>query len=96
MKKGLILAFMAFASLGAFADWTYGTANFRGDRPSNSRSIGPVTVFYNGSLNQKGTIGDVTYYEGTAEICVIYPKNYKGPKLSFSSSGGAVQIQHLN
>ena len=95
MKKILMMAVLAFVSLAAFADWSYGTANFRGSQPSNSRSIGPVTVWYNGSLTCKGSYGNTEIWEGTGDICVVYPKNYSGKKMQFTSSGGTVQIQHL-
>ena len=95
VRRVVLAAVMGMVCLGALADWSYGTANFRGDRPSNSRSIGSVTVFYNGSLTLKGTFYGEDCYEGTGDICVIYPKNYKGRKLNFTSSGGSVQIRHL-
>ena len=95
MKRLLLLGVMAFAFLMAFADWTYGTASFRGNQPSNSRTIGGVQVWYNGNLNLKGTNGGVEIWEGTGDICVAYPKNYSGKKMQFTSSGGSVQIQYL-
>lgn len=95
MKKYLILAVMAIVSLAALADWSYGTAYFRGDHPSNCRSIGGVQVYYNGQLTLKGTFYGADCYEGTGNICVIFPKDYNGRKLQFTSTGGSVQIQHL-
>lgn len=95
MKKlfiGLLLVFIWFS---AFADWSYGTASFRGNRPSNCRNIGGVQVWYNGNLNLKGTYGGVEIWEGTGDICVAYPKNYSGKKMEFTSSGGSVQIRSL-
>lgn len=76
-------------------DWTYGTASFDGSRPSNSKSIGGVTVYYNGDLKNTKSVGGVDYWEGTGDICVIYPKNYTGRELKFISRGGTVQIQYL-
>lgn len=79
----------------AMADWTYGTAYFKGDRPSNSMNIGSVIVYYNGSLSQKSIEGNTEYWEGSGNICVIFPKNYSGRQMVFLSSGGTVQVQHL-
>lgn len=95
MKRLMILGVMAFAFLMAFADWSYGSANFRGSKPAHSRSIGTVQVWYNGSLNCKGTNGGVEIWEGTGDVCVAYPKNYSGKKMQFTSTGGSVQIQYL-
>lgn len=95
MKKVLFILIMTMGSLMAFADWTYGSASFRGNCPSNSRVIGSVNVWYNGSLSCKGTNGDTEYWEGSGNICIAYPKNYSGKKLQFTSTGGTVQIQYL-
>jgi hypothetical protein len=76
-------------------DWTYGTASFEGSRPSNTKSIGSVVVFYNGNLKNTKSVGGVDFWEGSDEICVIYPKNYNGRELKFISKGGSVQIQYL-
>lgn len=95
MKKLTVFLLALTMSLMAFADWTYGSALFRGNCPSNSRSIGSVQVWYNGSLTCKGTNGSTEIWEGTGDICVAYPKNYSGKKLQFTSTGGSVQIQYL-
>jgi len=95
MKRLMILLVFCGMLVTAMADWTYGTASFKGDQPSSSMSIGDVRVWYNGSLTQKGTEGSVEIWEGTGDICVVFPKNYKGPKMKFTSSGGSVQIQTL-
>ena len=50
MKKLLTLLLLFFISLTAFADWTYGTASFRGKQPSKCLCIGGVQVWYNGIL----------------------------------------------
>ncbi len=73
--------------------WTVGTASFRGNPPSSCISRGDVTIWYNGQLTEKAIIGDVEYWEGTGDICVLYPKNYHGKKLEFYSRNGTVQIQ---
>ena len=95
MKKLFASFLLFFICLSAFADWTYGTASFRGNKPLNCRVIGGVQVWYNGNLNLKGTNGGVEIWEGTGDICVAYPKNYSGKKMQFTSSGGSVQIQYL-
>lgn len=81
--------------LTAMADWTYGTARFYGSQPSSSMSLGTVRVWYNGSLIRKSVEGGVDIWEGTGDICVVFPKNYNGPKIRFFSKGGTVQIQYL-
>ena len=95
MKRFLLsLAFVSI-SLTAMADWTYGTARFKGDQPSNCKIVGGVTIYYNGSLSSKCVEGNTEYWEGTGNICVIFPKNYTGRQMVFLSSGGTVQVQHL-
>lgn len=95
MKRLLLL----FALLGvltvSMADWTYGTASFKGNQPSNSMTVGTVKIWYNGTLTKTGTQGTVEIWKGTGDICVVFPKNYSGPQMRFSSSGGTVQIQTL-
>ncbi|MBR4379897.1 MAG: hypothetical protein IKP48_01385 [Bacteroidaceae bacterium] len=95
MKR--FIFFIAFISffMTAMADWTYGTAYFKGDKPSNCLCAGVVTIYYNGSLSQKSIEGNTEYWEGTGDICVIYPKNYTGLQMVFLSNGGIVQVQHL-
>lgn len=95
MKRLMILVVFCGLLMTAMADWTYGTVSFKGSQPSSSMSHGDVMIWYNGSLTQKGTEGNVEIWEGTGDICVVYPKNYKGPKMKFSSTGGTVQIQTL-
>ena len=93
-RKLLLLAFCGFM-ITAMADWTYGTASFKGSQPSSSMSVGGVMIWYNGSLSQTGNEGGVQIWEGTSDICVVFPKNYNGPKMRFLSKGGTVQIQTL-
>ena len=95
MLRKRFLSFIAATCLcvSAFADWSYGTAQFSGSQPSNSMSIGTVMVWYNGNLSCKGTRGNVHLWEGTGDICVVFPKNYNGPQMQFTSTGGMVQIQ---
>ncbi len=94
MKKlFLMLAFLGTVAV-AMADWTYGTCYFLGNQPSRGLSIGGVRVWYNGELKETRVMGGVQYWEGTGEICVVYPKDYNGPKLVFLSSGGSVQVQY--
>lgn len=72
---------------------TYGTAYFQGSQPSNCLSHGTVMIWYNGELKQTGLNGGVEIWEGTGDICVVYPKNYNDSKMRFMSKGGSVQIQ---
>lgn len=95
MKRIVICVFMALVSLMAFADWSYGTASFRGQCPSRSMTIGGVQVWYNGSLRCRGTNGNVELWEGTGDICVVFPRDYKGRPMEFTSIGGSVQIRYL-
>ena len=95
MKRLMILFVFCGMLMSAMADWTYGTATFTGNQPSSSMSIGEVRVWYNGSLTKKAIEGGVEVWEGTGDICVVYPKNYKGQKMTFTSTGGTVQIQTL-
>lgn len=93
-RKMLLLAFCGMMCT-AMADWTYGTATFKGNQPSSSMTAGTVRIWYNGSLSQTGNEGGVQIWEGTGDICVVFPKNYNGPKMRFLSKGGTVQIQTL-
>ena len=93
-RKILLLAFCGMMCT-AMADWTYGTASFKGSQPSSCLSHGGVLIWYNGSLTQKGLEGGVEIWEGTGDICVVYPKDYNGPKLKFISTGGSVQTETL-
>ena len=95
MKKILFLFAFCGVMTTAMADWTYGTAYFSGSQPSNCLSHGTVMIWYNGELKQTGLNGGVEIWEGTGDICVVYPKNYDGPKMTFTSTGGSVQTQTL-
>ena len=86
MKRLMILFMFCGMLLSAMADWTYGTASFKGNQPSSCLSHGSVKIWYNGSLTQKGTEGGVEIWEGTGDICVAYPKNYNGPKMCHNTS----------
>ena len=95
MKRAiLLLLFCGFLSV-SMADWTYGTASFKGNQPSCCLSHGVVKIWYNGTLKQTGTEGNVEIWKGTGDICVAFPRNYNGPKMRFTSTGGTVQIQTL-
>lgn len=95
MKRVMLLfAFLSIMTV-SMADWTYGTASFKGNQPSSCMSVGTVKIWYNGSLRQTGTEGNVEIWQGTGDICVVFPKNYNGRQMRFFSSGGNVQIQTL-
>ena len=72
-RKMLLLAFCGLMST-AMADWTYGTAYFKGSQPSSCMSVGGVMIWYSGSLSQTGNEGGVQVWEGTGDICVVFPK----------------------
>ena len=93
-RKMLLLAFCGLMGT-AMADWSYGTASFKGNQPSSCMNVGNLMIWYSGSLSQTGNEGGVQIWEGTGDICVVFPKNYNGPKMRFTSSGGTVQIQTL-
>ena len=94
--KRMMLLFAFFGMLTvAMADWTYGTARFTGSQPSSCLHHGTVLIWYNGSLTQTGTSGGVEIWKGTGDICVVFPKNYNGPQMRLTSTGGMVQIQPL-
>ena len=93
-RMALILAFLSVMMV-SMADWTYGTAKFSGNQPSSSMSVGTVRIWYNGSLERVGTEGNVEIWRGTGDICVVFPKNYNGRQMRFTSTGGTVQIQTL-
>ena len=107
MKRLMLLFALCGMMTAAMADWTYGTAYFQGSQPSNclshgtvmiwydGESHGTVMIWYDGELKQTGLNGGVEIWEGTGDICVVYPKNYNGPKMRFTSKGGTVQIQTL-
>ena len=95
MKRMMLL--LAFSGLltTAMADWTYGSARFTGSQPSSCLTHGTVIIWYNGTLTQKGVSGNEEIWEGTGDICVLYPKNYNGRQLRITSTSGTVQIQTL-
>ncbi len=95
MKKLLfLLTFLGIVTL-AMADWNYGQYHFLGTRPQKMMNIaGGVQIWYNGTLHQTHYSNGVEYWEGTGDICVLYPKDYNGRKLYFTSSGGSVQVQY--
>ncbi len=95
LKRIILLFVFLFLFITVKADWTYGTAYFKGERPSNCLCAGVVTIYYNGSLSQKSIEGNTEYWEGTGDICAIFPKNYTGRQMVFLSSGGTVQVQHI-
>ena len=95
MKRLMMLLVFCGMLVSAMADWTYGTAYFKGSQPSSCLSHGTVMIWYNGTLTQTGLEGGVEIWEGTGDICVVYPKNYNGPQMRFMSKGGSVQIQTL-
>lgn len=75
--------------------WTYGTATFKGKSPSSCLDHGGVMIWYNGNLYQKSIIGTTEVWEATGDICVVFPKNYRGRDMQFYSTNGNVQIQSL-
>jgi hypothetical protein len=95
MKRMFLLFALWGIMLTAMADWTYGTARFKGNQPSSCLSHGTVMIWYNGSLRQTGLEGNEEIWEGTGDICVVFPKDYRGRQMRFFSSGGTVQIQTL-
>ena len=95
MKRVMLLfAFLSIMTV-SMADWTYGTDSFKGNQPSSCMTVGTVIIWYNGSLTQTGIEGNVEIWQGTGDICVVFPKNYNGRQMRFFSSGGNVQIQTL-
>ena len=90
----LLFAFLSIMTV-SMADWTYGTASFKGNQPSSCMTVGTVIIWYNGSLRQTGTEGNVEIWQGTGDICVVFPKNYNGRQMRFFSSGGNFLIQIL-
>lgn len=100
MKK-FLLALLIISGIGfiappimAYADWSYGTATFRGNKPSKSLNHGGVIIYYNGTLKQTLLSGNTEIWECTGDVCVIYPRNYSGRKLEFRT-GGSLQIRYL-
>lgn len=101
MKRNFKALFIALAlscavcPLPTYADWTYGTAKFRGEKPIKQKSVGGVQFYYNGTLKHVAIEGGVDIYECTGDVCVIFPKNYSGRKIKVKSTNGTVQIQYL-
>lgn len=95
MKKFVLFLLLMCATITAMADWSYGTACFRGEKPTQGMTHGNISIWYNGTLRRTHTKGNVYYWEGTGDICVVFPKNYNGPEHQFISTGGIVQIQYL-
>ena len=106
MKRLMLLFAFCGMLTTAMADWTYGSARFTGNQPSSCLNHGSVLIWYNGSLTQKGTSGGEEIWErlrvgelcsgmGTGDICVVFPKNYNGPRMRITSTCGTVQIQTL-
>lgn len=95
MKRMMLLLSLWGVMTMAMADWTYGTAHFTGSQPSSCLTYGTVKMWYNGSLTRTGTYGGEEIWEGTGDICVVFPKNYNGPRMRITSTGGTVQIQTL-
>lgn len=60
-----------------------------------NHSVGTVRIWYNGTLTQTSIEGNVEIWQGTGDICVVFPKDYNGRQMRFFSSGGNVQIQTL-
>ena len=91
MKK-LLIAMLAIFTLSftvcptvAYADWSHGTAKFKGNKPKKSKSTGNVIFYYNGTLKKVGSQGNADVWECTEDVCVVYPKNYNGKKLIVKS-----------
>lgn len=95
MKKMMLLFAFCGMLTAAMADWSHGTAHFYGNQPSSCMSSGGVMIWYNGTLEQTRSEGNVLIWEGTGDICVVFPRNYHGPQMRFLSKGGTVQIQTL-
>lgn len=95
MKRIVMLFMLCGLMITALADWTYGSACFSGSQPSSCLNHGGVIIWYNGSLAQTGNEGGEEVWQGTGDICVVYPQHYNGPKMRFLSKGGSVQIQQL-
>ncbi len=94
MKRLLFLLAFVNIVLVARADWTINGCHFVGDTPSKSMAMNGVRIWYNGTLRHSHTTNGVQYWKGTNEICVLYPKNYSGPKYEFLSTGGMVQVKY--
>ena len=95
MKRMMLLLAFCGMLTAAMADWTYGSARFSGTQPSSCLHHGSVIIWYNGSLEQKGISGNEEIWQGTGDICVVFPKNYNGPQMRITSTGDTVQIQTL-
>lgn len=104
MKKLLVLlALLPFFSMTnkeivipyPLNDWTYGTCRFIGDQPQNCRTIGDITIWYNGQWESSSpSIGTTTHYYVTGDCCVAYPTNHTGNDIVMHSRNGSVQVQY--
>lgn len=104
MKKLLVLlALLPFLSMAniehavpsPLSDWTYGTCHFVGDQPQNCRSVGDITVWYNGQWESSSqSVGTVIHYYVTGDCCVAYPTNHTGNDIVMHSRNGSVQVQY--
>ena len=94
MKKFILLLLALMLFYPALADWTHGTARFKGEIPKCCLNAGGVRIWHNGSLRKVGVSGEIDIYEATGDVCVAYPANYKGRLLKIKTSG-TVQIQYL-
>lgn len=76
-------------------DWSYGTCRFKGEQPKNCKSIGDITIYYNGEWESTSySEGGVDHYYVTGDCCVLYPTNHKGRDLVMHSRKGSVQVQY--
>ena len=85
MKK-LLLAIVAVLTLSftvaptmAYADWSHGTAKFKGNKPSKSMTSGNIKFFYNGTIRgntydtilaniRKATASNICFYMAINQI----------------------------
>ena len=95
MKKILLLLVALMICWSVSADWSHGTACFKGNQPQRCMLVGVVTIWYNGTLTCVGSSGTTRIYRGTGDICVAFPKNYNGDKFKFETPG-TVQIQYYD
>lgn len=78
-----------------YMSWSTGGVWFKGKQPEKTLFMGSgVKVYYNGTFGLKSHDGGTDVYEGTGDICVLYPKDYHGTPMRFISTGGTVQIEY--
>lgn len=104
MKKFFVLlALLPFFSMAnkenaissQLDDWTYETCHFVGDQLQNCRSVGDITVWYNGQWESSSqSVGTVIHYYVTGDCCVAYPTNHTGNDIVMHSRDGSVQVQY--